>query len=186
MAVEINNGELREFNKEDLRELVLDSYELMLKIPNPSPPNFEIKSRSKLKNLSEALREFEDAPASVTHFVKSASYFLPRSDSNLTDFLDMLLIKVQKIQLSESNPERVQKKIGYLIGYSNWSMDAICNIFKQTFKQAFKQTRRDEEVKQRLQTMVGSELMVLGAEDDASRIVDDIMRWKAGEGKGRK
>ncbi len=178
MAVEINNGELREFNKEDLRELVLDSYELMLKIPNPSPPNFEIKSRSKLKNLSEALREFEDAPASVTHFVKSASYFLPRSDSNLTDFLDMLLIKVQKIQLSESNPERVQKKIGYLIGYSNWSMDAICNIFKQT--------RRDEEVKQRLQTMVGSELMVLGAEDDASRIVDDIMRWKAGEGKGRK
>ena len=178
MAVEINNGELREFNKEDLRELVLDSYELMVKIPNPSPPNFEIKSRSKLKNLSEALREFEDAPASVTHFVKSASYFLPRSDSNLTDFLDMLLIKVQKIQLSESNPERVQKKIGYLIGYSNWSMDAICNIFKQT--------RRDEEVKQRLQTMVGSELMVLGAEDDASRIVDDIMRWKAGEGKGRK
>ncbi len=124
------------------------------------------------------MREFEDAPASVTHFVKSASYFLPRSDSNLTDFLDMLLIKVQKIQLSESNPERVQKKIGYLIGYSNWSMDAICNIFKQT--------RRDEEVKQRLQTMVGSELMVLGAEDDASRIVDDIMRWKAGEGKGRK
>lgn len=178
MAVENNENELDEFDKEELKELVLDSYELMLKIPNPRPPSFEIQSRSKLKNLSEALREFPDASASVTHFVKSASYFLPRSDSKLTDFLEMLLQKVQKIQSSESNPEKIQKKIGYLIGYSNWSMDAVCHIFKII--------REDDEVEKRLQTMVGAELKVLGAEDKASGIVHDIMQWKAGSNRGRR
>lgn len=172
MTVESTENELDEFNKDELKKLVLDSYQLMLKIPKPRPPNFEIKSRSKLKNLSEALREFEDPSVAVTHFVKSASYFLPRSDSNLTDFLDMLLIKVQEIQSSETNPKKIQKKIGYLIGYSNWSMDAVCHIFKNI--------RKDEEVKQRLQAMVGAELKVLDAEDEASKIVQEIMQWKAG------
>ena len=183
MAVENNENQLGEFNGDELKDLVLDSYELMLEIPNPRPPSFEIKSRSKLKNLSEALHEFGDdddasASASVTHFVKSASYFLPRSDSELTGFLNMLLIKVQKIQSSESNPEKIQKKIGYLIGYSNWSMDAICHIFKSV--------REDDEVKKRLQTMVGAELKILGAEDKASGIVSNIMQWKAGSNRRRK
>lgn len=179
MAVENNENALDEFNKEELKELVLDSYELMLKIPNPRPPIFEIKSRSKLKNLSEVLREFDDdASASITHFVKSASYFLPRSDSELTDFLDMLLQKVLKIQSSESNPEKIQKKIGYLIGYSNWSMDAVCHIFKII--------REDDEVEKRLQTMVGAELKILGADDKTSEIVRDIMQWKAGSNRGRR
>ena len=179
MAVENNENKSGEFNGDELKDLVLDSYELMLEIPNPRPPSFEIKSRSKLKNLSEALREFDDdASASVTHFVKSASYFLPRSDSELTGFLNMLLLKVQKIQSSESNPEKIQKKIGYLIGYSNWSMDAICHIFKSV--------REDDEIKKRLQTMVGAELKILGAEDKASGIVSNIMQWKAGSNRGRK
>jgi len=167
-----------EFNKEDLKDLVLDSYELMLKIPSPKAPIFEIQSRTKLKTLPEALREFEDAQASVVHFVKSASYFLPRSDSSLTDFLDMLLIKVQKIQSSESNPELVREKIRYLIGYSNWSMDAVCNIFKKT--------QGDHEVKRRLENMVGAELKVLGQESSSSKIVDDIMKWKEGSNRGRR
>ena len=166
-----------EFNKEDLKELVLDSYDLMLKIPSPNPrKNYEIQSRSKLKNLPEALREFEDAQASVVHFVKSASYFLPRSDASLTDFLDVLLTKVQKIQKSESDPELVREKIRYLIGYSNWSMDAVCNIFKES--------QGDNEIKNRLQNMVGAELKVLGVEDDS--IVDKIMKWKEGSNRGRR
>ena len=74
-----------EFSSEELRELVKDSYELMLSIPGPQ--KYEIKSRSKLKTLPEALYEFEDAQSSITHFVKSAAYFLPRSDSKLSDFL---------------------------------------------------------------------------------------------------
>lgn len=167
-----------EFNKEDLKELVLDSYDLMLKIPSPRPPRFDILSRSKLKNLPEALREFEDAQASVVHFVKSASYFLPRSDSSLTDFLDVLLTKVQKIQKSESDPELVREKIRYLIGYSNWSMDAVCNIFKKS--------QGDNEIKNRLQNMVGAELKVLGVGNDSNAIVDKIMKWKEGSNRGRR
>ncbi|MCK4823314.1 hypothetical protein KA005_46610, partial [bacterium] len=145
----------------------------------PSPNNkYEIASRSKLKNLPEALREFEDAPASVVCFVKSASYFLPRSDSSLTDFLDMLLTKVKKIQSSEPDPELVREKIRYLIGYSNWSMDAVCNIFKET--------RGDNVIKRRLENMVGAELKVLGQESFSSEIVEEIMKWKEGGNRGRR
>lgn len=169
-----------EFKPDELKELVKDSYELMLSIPKPKPNNkekYEIESRSKLKNLPEALREFDDnAEASVTHFVKSASYFLPRSDkSDLSDFLTVLLEKVNKIQESEDNPERVREKIRYLIGYSNWGMDAICNIFSKT---------HGTETEKRIRNMIGAEFRILGADDDVSRIVSQIMKWKEDRKRG--
>mgnify|MGYP001377265699 CR=1 FL=1 len=167
-----------EFNNEELRELVLDSYDLMLSIPSPSKRDkYEIKSRGKIKNLPEALREFEDPQSSVTHFIKSATYFLPRSDSKLSDFLDTLLEKVQKIQATEKDPERIREKIRYLIGYNNWGMDAVCYIFKET--------ENDNEVKIRLQRMIGAEMKTVGAEENVSAIVEKIMKWKAnGDYKG--
>lgn len=161
-----------EFNNEELKELVLDSYDLMLSIPSPSKRDkYEIKSRGKIKNLPEALREFEDPQSSVTHFIKSATYFLPRSDSKLSDFLDTLLEKVQKIQATEGDPERIREKIRYLIGYNNWGMDAVCFIFKET--------ENDNEIRNRLQKMIGAELKAVGAEENASDIVGEIMKWKA-------
>lgn len=161
-----------EFKVEELRELVLDSYDLMLSIPSPSKRDkYEIKSRGKIKNLPEALREFEDPQSSVTHFVKSATYFLPRSDSKLSDFLDTLLEKVRKVQETEEDPERIREKIRYLIGYNNWGMDAVCYIFKET--------ENDNEVRNRLQKMIGAEMKAVNAEEKASAIVEKIMRWKA-------
>ena len=161
-----------EFKSEELRELVLDSYDLMLSIPSPSKrEKYEIKSRGKIKNLPEALREFEDPQSSVTHFIKSATYFLPRSDSKLSDFLDTLLEKVQKIQKTEENPERIREKIRYLIGYNNWGMDAVCYVFKET--------ENDNEVRNRLQKMIGAEMKAVGAEENVPVIVEKIMKWKA-------
>ncbi|MEA1985257.1 MAG: hypothetical protein U9N13_06355 [Euryarchaeota archaeon] len=159
-----------EFDKEELGKIVLDSYKLMLSIPSPKG-KYEIKSRSKLKNLPEALREFEDPQSAVVHFVKSASYFLPRSDEDLNDFLSMLLTKVRKIQDEESDPEKIREKIRYLIGYSNWGMDAICNIFKKA--------DRDDEVRNRLRNMVGAELTIVGEDKYVDKIVSEIMNWKA-------
>jgi len=168
-----------DFKSEELKELVLDSYDLMLSIPSPSKKDkYEIKSKGKIKNLPEALREFEDQQSSVTHFIKSATYFLPRSDSKLSDFLDTLLEKVQKVQATETNPERIRDKIRYLIGYNNWGMDAVCYIFKEETD--------DNEVKKRLQRMIGAELKAVGAEENASDIVGKIMKWKAnGEYRSR-
>lgn len=169
MAIELNSNELK--------ELVKDSYELILSIPKPRPDNkgkYEIASRSKLKNLPEALREFEDAKASVTHFVKSASYFLPRS--NLSNFLTVLLEKVKKIQESENDQEKVREKIRYLIGYSNWGMDAVCNIFTET---------KGVETEKRIRTMIGAEFKILGADDDIANVVTQIIKWKE-QGEGRR
>lgn len=161
-----------EFKVEELRELVLDSYDLMLSIPSPSKRDrYEIKSRGKIKNLPEALREFEDPQSSVTHFVKSATYFLPRSDSKLSGFLDTLLEKVRKVQETEEAPERIREKIRYLIGYNNWGMDAVCYIFKET--------ENDNEVRNRLQKMIGAEMKAVNAEEKASALVEKIMGWKA-------
>jgi len=168
-----------EFKSEELKELVLDSYDLMLSIPSPSRRDkYEIKSRGKIKNLPEALREFEDPQSSVTHFIKSATYFLPRSDSKLSNFLDTLLGKVQKIQATEKDPERIREKLRYLIGYNNWGMDAVCFIFKEI--------ENDNEVKTRLQKMIGAEMKAVGAKENVSSIVDRIMEWKAkGEDRRR-
>lgn len=160
-----------ELDKNELKEILLDSYELISKIPPPRPPKYEVQSRSKLKNLPEALRELSDPEAAVMHFVKSASYFLPRSDSNLRDYLDLMLKKVQKIQSNENDPEKVREKIKYLIGYSNWGMDAVCNIFKDGSS--------DTEVRSRLQNMIGAELKVLGSTEERDKIVNEIMKWKA-------
>lgn len=166
-----------ELNSNELKEVVKDSYELILSIPSPIPDKkgkYEIASRSKLKNLPEALREFEDAQASVTHFVKSASYFLPRS--KLSSFLMVLLEKVKKIQESENDHEKVREKIRYLIGYSNWGMDAVCNIFTET---------KGIETEKRIRAMIGAEFKILGADDDITNVVTQIMKWKE-QGEGRR
>jgi hypothetical protein len=160
-----------EFKPGELKELVLSSYDLMLSIEDLDK-NYMVQSRSKLKNLPESLREFEDARSSVVHFVKSAAYFLPRSDAKLNKYLTQLLISVNKIQNSQHDPEKVREMIRYLIGYSNWSMDSVCTIFKKAGD--------DTEVRKRLKTMVAAEMDIVGGSEHVDNIVNNIMKWKAG------
>lgn len=166
-----------ELDKNELKEILLDSYELISKIPSPQKTKegkYEIPSRSKLKNLPEALREFEDPEAAVMHFVKSSSYFLPRADTKnakFTDYLKLMLEDVQKIQANEKDPEKVREKIKYLIGYSNWGMDAVCNIFNL-------KGITDVETRNRLKNMIGAELKVLESVEEVDEIVNDLMKWK--------
>lgn len=81
-----------------------------------------------------------------------------------------MLKKVQKVQASENDPEKVREKIKYLIGYSNWGMDAVCNIFKDG--------NNDTEVRSRLQNMISAELKVLESTEERDKIVNDLMKWK--------
>ncbi|MFQ6119664.1 MAG: hypothetical protein ACE5KE_07240 [Methanosarcinales archaeon] len=160
-----------ELNKADLRELLLDSYGLIMALDPPKKKNnkYEIESKSKLRSLPEALREFEDPSAEVAHFVKHASYFLPRS--NLNRFLDNLLEKINKIQKNTNQPEIVKEKVRYLIGYTNWGIDAILNVFNNT--------NSETELKQALDRMISAELEIVGAsEKEKEEIVNKIMEWK--------
>jgi hypothetical protein len=169
------------FEKDELKELVLSSYDLMLSIEDLNK-NYVIQSKSKLKNLPEALREFDDASSSIVHFVKSAAYFLPRSDAKLNTYLTQLLDSVRKIQEKENDPERVKEKIRYLIGYSNWSMDAVCYIFTKS--------ENDADIRMRLKNMVGAELKMLDSDEHIDEVVDEVvnklMKWKANAGNNRR
>ncbi len=170
-----------EFSKEELKEIAISSYELLVKIPKPEKNNssgkFEIKSRNKLKTLPEALKENPGDPAaSIIHFVKNASYFLPRAERNEKDergmltFLDLLLNKVKEIENKEKDTGKALEKIKYLVGYTNWNADAVCTIFTAS--------TNDDEIKRRLQTMLDAELDIVGAKDQVEKIASDIMKWK--------
>jgi len=165
----------------EMKEIVLGSYELLVKLPPPKPPikdegKYEIASRNKLKNLPEALRENDKDADNITHFVKYASYFLPRAersdkdDPNLLTFLDLLLIKVKEIENKETDASEAVNKIKYLIGYVNWNADAVLTIFTAS--------KSDDEIKKRLQTMLGAELEIVGAKDSVEKIVSEIIEWK--------
>ncbi len=146
------------------------------KAPKSERDKYEIASRNKLKTLPESLKEIRDPAASIMHFVKTASYFLPRAERSGKDdvvmlpFLDLLLNKVKDIENKEPDPEKAMEKIKYLIGYTNWNADAVCTIFTAS--------RSDDEVKKRLQTMLSAELDIVGAKENAGKIVSDIMNWE--------
>lgn len=165
----------------EMKEIVLGSYELLVKLPSPRPPkrdgdNYEIASRNKLKNLHEALRENEKDADNITHFVKYASYFLPRAERGergdliLLPFLDLLLKKVKEIKTKEIDATEAVNKIKYLIGYANWNVDAVLTIFTAS--------NSEDEIRNRLQTMLGAELEIVGAKDNVERIVSEIIAWK--------
>ncbi|MBE0521934.1 MAG: hypothetical protein IBX39_06675 [Candidatus Methanoperedenaceae archaeon] len=169
-----------DISKDELKEIALSSYELLVKLPAPKAPEserdkYEITSRSKLKTLPEALRENEDSAASITHFVKHLSYSLPRAESGdgkgMLSFMYLLLEKIKAYHDKDDTADKKVSKIKYLVGYTNWNIDAVCSIFT---------AHRDdnEQVKKRLEVMLSAELGVVGAGDNVDKIVSNIMGWK--------
>jgi hypothetical protein len=170
---------MMEFSKEELKGLVLDSYALLLDLPAPENRNnkYEMKSRSKLKNLPEALREMDDPSAAITHFVKNASYFLPRAERGkgtergFDKILSRLLERVNEyVKQERAAPERARRKIQYLIGYLNWGADSICALMTATDPDV-------KEFERRLHTMLTAELAIVGGETDVDGLQKRIMAW---------
>lgn len=167
----------------EMKEIVLSSYELLVKLPSPKNEGdkFKIDSRNKLKNLPEALRENNDAD-NVSHFVKYASYFLPRAEKGdktdpiMLSFLDLLLLKIRNIEEKNNDPGEVVKNIKYLIGYTNWNMDAVLTIFTAS-------KGDDEKIRNRLRTMLGAELEIIDAKENIEKIVSEIIKWKNSPGQ---
>ena len=203
--------------KEELRDVLLDSYGLILdgfaeEVKYNEPwvlvkkstkeggreySKYEIENRTKIKSLIEGIRQFDDPEMAVLHFVKYAEYFLPRSDFYKT--LDTLLIMVNRAkdreearigrkakEISKKDPDkykkieairrketptRIREQIQYLIGYTCWSMDALCEIFTECDKSG-------KDVEEHIRRMIKIEFGIIGApDDDVDKTVEKIMNW---------
>lgn len=166
-----------QMNADELKKIVLMSYELTVLMPAPKKDRekFVIDSRSKFKTLPEALRQMDDASASITHFVKSAAYFLPRKDAGtrpeqMLPFMNRLLEQVNELNRSDGNPERVREQLKYLIGYANWNADAVCAIL--TANNGI-MAKSEDTIKE----MLKAELKVVGAEDEVDKVFTQIQNW---------
>ena len=162
-------------SREELKNVLLGSYDLVVRAPWEK--KYEIKSRTKIKSLIESLRQFDEADKAVLHFVKYAEYFLPRS--KLHQMLDVLLEKVSEIRQSTERSENMREQIQYLIGYSCWSMDALCELFKECDKSG-------KDVEEHVRRMVETEFGVIGASDHSDATVKKIMNWHASAQSGRR
>lgn len=203
--------------KEELKDILLDSYDLILdgfaeevKYDNMSRTDtpwvlvkksgaegskYGIENRTKIISLIEGLRQFDDPGMAVLHFVKYAEYFLPRSDFYKT--LDALLTMVNRAKereevrirqkakgiakkdpakyekiatMRKESPSRIREQIKYLIGYTCWSMDALCEIFTECDKSG-------KEIEEHVRRMIEIEFGVIGALDDVDKTVEKIMNW---------
>lgn len=177
-----SNGDNREeymmtLSREGLKNVLLDSYGLV--VCTQLKRTYEIESRTKIKSLIEGLRQFDEADKAVLHFVKYAEYYLPRS--KLHRMLDVLLETVGRIQQRTERSEDyedVREQIQYLIGYTCWSMDALCEIFKEC-------DRNGKDVEKHVKRMIETEFGVIGASDRVDATVDKIMNWHASARSGR-
>lgn len=173
-----------EFTQAEMRDLVLMSYRLLETIPYPKPNKegkYEIQSRNKLKSLPEALREQQDPAAAIAHFTKWAAYSLPRAErreveARMVGYLDMLLKCIAEIEKDEKvqnsgDYSRVVEKVSYLLGYTNWSADAVCGMFTHFGND-------EPELRNRLTRMLNAELGMVGAGGESERILKAIMSLK--------
>lgn len=161
----------------EYKNLVIWSYELTVKMPNPKKDGqkYGIESRSKFKSLPEALRHLDDPSASITHFVKNAAYFLPRKEGRLNPekimpFLEKLIERVTNLNDGSKDPEVVREELKCLIGYANWNADAICAILTATEGDV-------SRAKDMIRKMLQAELSVIDAQDKMESIYSQLERW---------
>jgi len=169
-----------QMNADELKKILLMSYELTVLMPKPikKVDKFVIDSRSKFKTLPEALRQMDDAAASITHFVKSAAYFLPRKDAGtkpeqMLPFMNKLMEQVDELNRSGGEPERVREQLKYLIGYANWNADAVCAILT-----AMGELKSQDTIRK----MLEAELKVVGADHEVDQVFSQIQKWVKNEG----
>jgi hypothetical protein len=172
---------MTEFERDELKEIVLDSYNLIVTLPEPQKKvggKWEINSRNKLRTIPESLREFQDPSAAITHFVKNAAYFLPRAergsgtDKMFNELLSKLVDTVSRYSKKSGSPEHIRQKLVYLIGYLNWGSDSICVLMTAS--------RDEQEFELRLKAMLAAEFSIIGADSELGKVTDAVITWAVG------
>jgi len=125
-----------------------------------------LESKTKLKSLIEGLRQFEDPNNSILHFIKFAEYSLPRSHLDKT--LIELLNAVKELREDESDPELLKKKLHYLLGYINWSIETFLNVLNSD----------EKNVKENLRTILMTEGAIIDYEEGIEEKVKELIEWK--------
>lgn len=159
--------------EEDLARVLKHSYNLVIKTKLRCYKNrFDIDSRTKIKNLGVSLRQFDYPKASFLHFIKYASYFLPRSNLHRgdTDFLTPLLKAIQDIENNaqpNSDYKHEIEQLHYLIGYASWTMDSLVSIFSSI---------SETEINDAVKRMLGTEFAIIN-EPFPTDLHDKIIKW---------
>ncbi len=161
--------------EEELARILKHSYSLVLKTKlkySKYKNEFNIDSRTKIKNLGMALRQFDNPKASFLHFIKYATYSLPRSRLHIgdTDFLTQLLKAIQDIENNaqpNSDYKHEIEQLHYLTGYASWTMDSLVIIFS-----SISETEINDAVKRMLET----EFAIIN-EPFPTDINDKIIKW---------
>ncbi len=132
---------------------------------------YVLKNRTKLKSLMEALRQHHDSGDNILHFIKYSEYFLPRSEFDKT--ISVLLEKVNCIEKRNTDKKKALIEIKYAVGYTLWTVDALCNIFTECSKS------NANKVKEHVKMMIDAEFAIAGVkdEDKKSKIVDAVIKW---------
>jgi len=161
-------------NNEQLKTILKHVYKLVIRTKlDYRRDKFEIDARSKIKNLSLALTQFDDPRASFLHFIKYACYFLPRSNLHKgdTDFMTPLLEAIEVIEKNSKNGSSYQdelEQLSYLVGYTAWTLDALVEIFNSS--------KESSEVEKKVHTMLKTEFSLL-EEEIPTEITNKIMGW---------
>lgn len=159
--------------EEELARILKHSYNLVLKTKLEYRKNkFKIESRSRIKELSMVLRQFDNPKASFLHFIKYTCHFLPHSDLHIgdTDFLTPLLKAIQDIENNaqpNSDYKHEIEQLHYLVGYASWTMDSLASIFS-----SISETEISDAVKRMLETE-----FALINEPFPTDLHDKIIKW---------
>lgn len=170
----------------EMQDILRRAYDLMTALPSPVKRNekYEIESRSKLKGLLEPLREMEEPGAAIAHFVKSAAYFIPRQENQrnigaMMGFLDLLFADVKAVCGPSEPGEAEIEKIQYLVGYMNWTCDAVCGIMTET-------ENDPASLRKRISSMIEAEFAVVGRGSAAADVTGKVLNWCRNSSEGRR
>ncbi len=109
--------------EEVIKECVIDAWDIYANGMVVDKGNKKEDSRSKIKSMAGALRQFTDPEDAVLHFIKYIEYMLPRSDFSKT--LEQILKKITAMREKGLTDEEMLERLQYTIGYLAWTADSL-------------------------------------------------------------
>lgn len=136
---------------------------LTLQFEKDEKNNYSMKSRGKVRNLANALNEYDDAVTALNKFTEYYRASLTHGGAAITfkEFLMQIDDSSNNSSLAfivknpRYDPEKKRLTIQYILGYTNWGAEGICSIFSAY-------PNDDQKVKEKLKQMIRAEFAVIG------------------------
>lgn len=150
----------------ETKRVTIDAWEVIIKGVFKDKEKQRYFEKTKLKTIVEGLSLEEDDDAALIHFMKYCEYYLPRSKLNQT--LICILDKVKGYKESYPNdPKKARKMTRRLIGYMNWSLEAVAEIKKKNISGYESDVGR----------MIASEFSLMGENERSRDVSNSVIDW---------